>query len=228
MYTGTITAVGVLRASRKTQQGQALTVVGGWKRGFEIGESIAIDGAGLIVVGFQGDKFQVEVSNECLDRSNFGRRKVGDRVNLERALRVGDAFGGHFVTGSVDGRALVAATEPAGDDVRYHVALPPGLLRYCIPRGSVALDGVALSIHAVNDAGGTIEVLVPAHTRRETTLGDRKVGSSVNVEVDQLARYAERLLSPRSADPEQTRTAPGRSVPTGLDPTLPPEPGSLG
>ncbi len=227
MFTGVISAVGTVKASRKSGDGRALTVQARFDEPFEIGEWIAVDGARLEVVGFQDDKFQVEVDPDTLGRSTLGARSVRDRVNLERALRVGDRLRGHVVTGLVDGTGAVAATEPDGDSVRCHVALSPDLLRYCVARGRLAIDGVSVRIEDINDAGGTVEVRIPSAVRASTTLRDRKVGADVNVEVDLLSRYVERLLGSGSRDPERARTLPGAAAPVDLDPTMPPDPGSL-
>ena len=216
MFTGIITTTGALRTSSKVPEGRRLTIEAGWEDNrFELGESIAIDGACMTVVDFEGDKFQVEVSAESLDKTTLGRLKRGAKVNLERALRVGDRLGGHFVTGHIDGTGSIVSFEDVGDCIRYIFAVPRDLLKYVVYKGSLAIDGISLTVNAVYDATATVEVMIVPHTQQETTLGTKKVGSAVNLEVDMLGKYVERLLTGRALDA------------VSEDPMLPPDAGGI-
>ncbi|MCP4870807.1 MAG: riboflavin synthase [Proteobacteria bacterium] len=229
MFTGIITATGKVMTSRKVPKGRALTISGGWDvHDYELGESIAIDGACLTVIDFQDSKFQVEVSSESVDLTTLGSLKRGSVVNLERALKVGDRLGGHFVTGHVDGVGSVAAREPSGEGIRVHFALPRGLMRYVISKGSIAVDGISLTINRVNDAASSVEVMIVPHTQLQTTLQTKGPGASVNIEVDMLGKYVERFTASGVRVPglvERGSTAPAKQVP--MDPTMPPEPDGL-
>ena len=163
-----------------------------------IGASIACSGPCLTVVekGKDGGRswFAVDVSSETLDRTTVGGWTVGERVNLERALRVGDELGGHIVSGHVDGVAGISAREPVGDgegSVRFTVEAPPRLSKFIAEKGSVALDGVSLTVNAVQDELFTVNVI--PHTLENTTLGETPEGARVNLEVDIMARYVARL-----------------------------------
>jgi len=155
------------------------------------GESVAVDGVCLTVVDCAGDRFRADVVAETLARSTLGRLRPGSRVNLERALRVGDRLGGHWVQGHVDGTVRVAAVRHSGADHRVTLDLPAELRRYVALKGSVALDGVSLTVSGL--AGGRVEVALIPETLERTTLGDLRAGDRLNVEVDLLARYLERL-----------------------------------
>jgi riboflavin synthase len=152
-----------------------------------IGDSIATNGCCLTVVAFGDGWWETDLTEETLRRTSLGALQPGDVVNLERPTRVGDRLGGHIVQGHVDGVGTIAATPP---DLR--VTLPPELLRYCVEKGSIAIDGVSLTIVAVLDDGITAAII--PHTAEVTTLGHKPVGAPVNVEVDVVAKYVERLL----------------------------------
>ena len=154
----------------------------------QVGDSIAVDGVCLTVVENVGGRLAFDVVPETLDRV----KPFGARVNLEPALRAGDALGGHYVQGHVDGVGRVVAVQPEADGVRIRVEPAPELLRYLVEKGSVALEGVSLTVAAV---GGTwFEIALIPHTLAETTLSELVPGSEVNLEMDVLAKYVERLL----------------------------------
>ena len=157
-----------------------------------IGASIACAGCCLTVVEKGPDWFAVEVSGESLDKTHLDEWKVGSRVNLELSLRVGDELGGHLVYGHVDGVGKVAAMTPEGGSVRFVFEAPADLARFIAAKGSVAVDGVSLTVNEVD--GNRFGVNVISHTQQVTTLGQAKVGQRVNLEVDMLARYVARLL----------------------------------
>jgi riboflavin synthase len=157
-----------------------------------LGDSIAIGGVCLTVVAIDGDELAFDAVPETLSRTSLGRLAAGDEVNVEPALRAGEPLGGHVVQGHVDGIGSVRSVEPEGDGERIWIDAPQDMLRYCIEKGSVAVDGVSLTVAALDDDGFAI-ALIP-HTLAETTLGALETGDSVNLEVDILAKYVERLL----------------------------------
>jgi riboflavin synthase len=160
------------------------------KTSAELGDSVAIAGVCLTVVSHEGDRLAFDVVGETLGRTTLGTLTAGDRVNVEPALRAGEPLGGHMVQGHVDGVGRVrSVSEPVWIDA------PPDVLRYCVEKGSIAVDGVSLTVAALDDAGFAV-ALVP-HTLAATTLGQGKPGLAVNLEVDVLAKYVERLTMGR-------------------------------
>jgi riboflavin synthase len=159
----------------------------------ELGDSIAIDGVCLTVVDATEGTLAFQAVPETLSRTSLGRLEPGGGVNLEPALRAGDPLGGHIVQGHVDGVATVAAVTPEGDGVRMRFTASPDLLRYVVEKGSVAVQGTSLTIAAVDDDG--FEVALIPHTLRATTLGTLEPGGRVNLEVDVLAKYVEKLVA---------------------------------
>jgi len=157
------------------------------------GDSVSVSGVCLTVTAATNGSLAFDAVPETIARTNLGRLAAGSRVNLEPALRAGEPLGGHFVQGHVDGTARVERLEPEGAGARLTLALPPELLRYCVEKGSIALDGVSLTIAALRDDG--VEIALVPFTLEHTTLGALGAGDEVNVEVDLLAKYAERLAS---------------------------------
>ncbi len=160
----------------------------------KLGDSIAVNGACLTVVALQGDSFAVDVSPETLSRTTLGTLIPGEKVNLERALRLGDRLGGHLVSGHIDGIGEVTRREEKGEFIFYRVKLPQGLSRYVIEKGSIAIDGISLTVNRVYDH--EIELAIIPHTAKLTTMGFRRPGDRVNIEVDLIGKYVERLLGP--------------------------------
>jgi riboflavin synthase len=160
--------------------------------GVALGDSVAIGGVCLTVVAIAGDELAFDAVPETLSRTSLGTLAAGDGVNVEPALRAGEPLGGHVVQGHVDGLGHVRSVEPEGDGKRVWVDAPQDILRYCIEKGSVAIDGVSLTVAAL-DATGFAVALIP-HTLAETTLGVLAPTDGVNLEVDILAKYVERLL----------------------------------
>jgi len=156
-----------------------------------LGDSVAVDGVCLTVVARQATQFAADVSIETLSRTTLDRLKAGDPVNLEPALRVGDPLGGHFVSGHVDGIGCVRRIDAAGRSERIEFELEAGLLRYIAQKGSIAVDGVSLTVNGVGPRG--FDVNVVPHTRATTVISGYRVGTAVNIEVDVIARYLERL-----------------------------------
>ena len=162
-----------------------------------LGDSIAVSGPCLTVTGFESGQFEVDVSAETLARTTLGERKAGDEVNLEKALRFNDRLGGHLVSGHIDGVGKIKLRESLDEYIRFVVNIPSELSKYLAFKGSVSLDGVSLT---VNEAGkDEFEVLTIPHTLDNTTLGASEIGSTINVEVDLVARYLDRLTE-SSAD----------------------------
>jgi riboflavin synthase len=156
-----------------------------------LGDSVAVSGCCLTVTAIADASLAFDAVPETIARTNLGRLVTGSAVNLEPALRAGEPLGGHFVQGHVDGTARVERLEPEGDGARLTLELPPELLRYCVEKGSIAVDGVSLTIAALRADG--IELALVPFTLEHTTLGAATPGDELNVEVDLLAKYAERL-----------------------------------
>ena len=199
MFTGLVQGVGRL-AAREARGGDARLRIDAGTLPFadvQAGESIAVNGVCLTVVAFDATGFEADASNETLALTTLGALPVGRAVNLERALRAGDRLGGHLVSGHVDG---VGSVESVGDDgraQRWRFAAPAALGRYIATKGSICVDGTSLTVNAV-DATGFEVALVP-HTVAHTAFTDTRPGDPVNLEVDQVARYVERLLQARDA-----------------------------
>ena len=202
MFTGIVTAIGRVIEARPESGGLDLTIEAPYQD-LALGESIAVDGACLTVTGLADGAFAAHVIDTSLERTRFGRCPVGFRVNLERALQVGDRLGGHLVQGHVDGVAAIVSRSPAEHWDVVRIAIPPGLARYIVEKGSIAVDGVSLTVSAVGGGGGGVppwfEVsLIPA-TLSGTTLGGTQPGSDVNLEVDVIGKYVERLMAGQEA-----------------------------
>lgn len=157
-----------------------------------LGDSIAVSGPCLTVVALAPGRFEVDVSPETLARTSLGNKAVGARVNLEKALRLSDRLGGHLVSGHVDGLGEVRQRVVRDNCVQFSLRAPSALARYIAPKGSICVDGVSLTVNAVD--GPDFELLIIPHTLERTTLGELASGSRVNLEIDLVARYLERLL----------------------------------
>jgi riboflavin synthase len=160
-----------------------------------LGESIAIDGTCLTVTARDEGSFEVLASLETLARTTLGALQPGERVNLERAVRPSDRLGGHIVAGHVDGVGEIAARTPLGAAIEVEFRAPAELLRYVVEKGSIAVDGISLTVNRVSEYAFAV-ALIP-HTLAMTTLGDKAVGAKVNLEVDVIAKYVEKLVRPR-------------------------------
>ena len=193
MFTGIVTDLGRVRAISKAGDTRFDFETGLDTAEIEIGASIACSGPCLTVVDKGPGRFAVEASAETLARTTLGSWTVGMPVNFERALRIGDELGGHIVSGHVDGVATVVETRAEGDSTRFVFAPPDGFGRYIAPKGSIALDGVSLTVNEVDETGFGVNII--PHTRRHTTFGGLGEGDRVNFEVDTIARYVDRLLA---------------------------------
>ncbi|MBP0492281.1 riboflavin synthase [Roseomonas indoligenes] len=195
MFTGIVTAIGEIRRLLPIGAGQDMRVgiatPAGWLDGVAIGASICCSGCCLTVVELATDHFEVEVSAESLSRTTLAGWREGARINLERSLKMGDEMGGHVVSGHVDGVAEVLSVVPENGSHRWTFRLPPNLARFVAEKGSIAIDGVSLTVNAVEGTDFGVN-LIP-HTTEVTALGALAPGARVNIEIDMLARYVARL-----------------------------------
>ncbi len=210
MFTGIVEAMGTVRALVSRERAARLTVeAGDFLDGARAGESIAVSGVCLTIRRTKGTAFDADLSVETLARTTLGQVRPGAAVNLERPLALGDRLGGHLVQGHVDGIGRVCGRRHEGDAWWLEITAPPALMRYVVEKGSVAVDGVSLTVAAVT--GNQFTVCLIPHTCAVTTLGTLKMGSPANLEVDVLAKYVERM-----AVPYATPAAPGGgTVPPG-------------
>jgi riboflavin synthase len=196
MFTGIVRERGRVLAAEQGQNGQGVSFriqAPATAAASKPGDSIAVAGCCLTATAVENGSLAFDAVSETIARSNLGRLVEGAEVNLEPALRVGEPLGGHFVQGHVDGVGRVRSLQPDGDGARLRLELDPKLLRYCVEKGSLTVDGVALTVAALDDE--TVEIALVPFTLQETTLSSLAPGDEVNVEVDLLAKYAERLAS---------------------------------
>ena len=192
MFTGLVADIGRIERAERDQQGARLRIASALANELGGGDSVAVNGVCLTVAAVDENGFEAEVMNQTLTVTSLGGLETGARVNLEPALRASDRLGGHIVQGHVDGVAELEASEPDGFARRLCIHVPAELGRYVIEHGSVALEGVSLTVSALTDSG--FEVSLIPETLERTTLGGAGPGAQLNLEVDVLARYTERLL----------------------------------
>lgn len=195
MFTGLIKAIGEVGNISRRGADFRLTIIAGdlpWRE-FDAGESISVNGVCLTAVELLDDGFRTDVSTETLDVTALRDVSTGDRVNLEPSLAVGDRLGGHLVSGHVDCVARIIARETDGRSVRLRIETPKEYMRYIARKGSVCVDGVSLTVNEVSESEFGVNII--PHTADATIIGHYRVGTLVNIEVDMLARYIERLLS---------------------------------
>ncbi len=193
LFTGIVEDTGVVTAVRREKGSLSLSVEWELSSTLAVGDSIAVDGVCLTVVGFSARQFRVEVVRETLEKTTLSRIRTGDRVNLERAVPAAGRFGGHFVQGHVDGVGIIKELLLEGASRRMVVSIPEGLSVWIAPKGSIAVDGVSLTV--VDCARGWFSVVLIPHTLQITTLGSKTVGSAVNIETDILAKYVFQMLT---------------------------------
>ena len=197
MFTGIVTDIGRVASATPLPEGVRLRIETAYDPAtIAIGASISCAGVCLTVTGLPGDGanarwFEVEAWEEALRLTTASKWVAGTRINLERALKIGDELGGHIVSGHVDGKARIVARETEGDAVRFTLEAPRELAKFAAPKGSVALDGTSLTVNKVD--GTRFDVLLIHHSLSVTTWGERQAGDEVNLEVDTMARYAARL-----------------------------------
>jgi riboflavin synthase len=200
MFTGLVREVGEVGWLRRTDQAvQLMLKAPRTASRVRTGESVAVNGCCLTVTAHRDKQLMFDLLEESLGRTNLGSLKPGSPVNLERALRMDSRLGGHFVQGHVDTAAEVLAVEEQGPDLRLDIALPDDFARYVVFKGSIAVNGVSLTVSAVEDVRGLFSVWIIPHTLENTNLGDLHPGDRVNLEFDILAKYVERLLAGREA-----------------------------
>jgi riboflavin synthase len=194
MFSGIVADVGLIKSAQDREGGLRLTVATRMlgMADVQLGDSIAVNGVCLTVVQIDGDDFTVEVSRETLN-CTAGLDRQGGRVNLEKALRLSDRLGGHLVSGHVDGVGEVLAFEDIGESWRLVVRAPQQLAKYIAVKGSITINGVSLTVNQV--AGAEFEVNLIPHTLEVTTLNELRAGTNVNLEIDLIARYVERMLT---------------------------------
>ena len=203
MFTGLVEEIGTVATLEVRSDGARVRVrATRVADGLALGDSVAVDGACLTVVALHDDGFEIDAVTETLRCTALGDRSVGDRVNLERAVRAGDRLGGHLVQGHVDGTGQISSVTDEGAGSRISVVAPPEILRYVVAKGSITLDGVSLTV-ATCEREGFAVALIP-HTLGETTLGRMVVGRRVNLEVDLVAKYVEALVAPYRSSEEST------------------------
>jgi riboflavin synthase len=201
MFTGIVTDIGRIAAAEARGDLRLRIQCGYDMEGVTLGASIACSGVCLTVVDKGQDWFAVDVSAETRARTAPGQWEEGARLNLERALKIGDELGGHIVTGHVDGIGAVVAVEPVGDSRSVTIAAGPAVAPYIAGKGSVCIDGVSLTVNAIEPLAEGVRFsinLIP-HTGQHTTLGELQVGREVNIEIDLIARYLERMLASRTS-----------------------------
>jgi len=202
MFTGIIEEVGTVEHLVLSGQTGVLQVkCHRISQDLKAGDSIAVNGVCLTAVSFSSQGFAADTSAETLRKTNLGRLMPGDAVNLERPLRLGARIGGHLVSGHVDGVGRLLGVVPEGESYRFQFELPPDLDRYVVLEGSIAVDGISLTVARLGP--GSFETAVIPFTLRETNFGRRKPGDQVNLEVDMLGRYVEKLLARSRAQTEQ-------------------------
>lgn len=193
MFTGIVEEIGRVSALRHGAQSATLTIEA--KKILEdahLGDSIAVCGVCLTVTSLQGNRFTADVMHETLHRSTLGRLQAGSLVNVERAMAANGRFGGHIVSGHIDGTGVVAAISHDDNAIWYRIRTDAALLRYIIEKGSIAIDGISLTVARVNAADFSVSVI--PHTAEQTTLSARRVGDRVNLECDCIGKYVEKLL----------------------------------
>jgi riboflavin synthase alpha subunit len=193
VFTGIVRERGRVLAADSNGGGVHLRVAASETAQAAPGDSISVNGCCLTVTAADGEALEFDAVPETIARTTLGGLEPNSEVNLEPALRAGEPLGGHFVQGHIDGRARVEALEPEGDGARLRLQLPPELQRYCVEKGSLAVDGVSLTIAALSEDG--VEIALVPFTLEHTTLGTLVPGDETNVEVDLLAKYAERLAT---------------------------------
>ena len=197
MFTGIIAALGEIAELQPRDGDLRLTIDAGAlpMADVKLGDSIACNGCCLTVVELRGQQFAVDVSVESLDLTTIGRWQLGSRINLEKAMQAGDRFGGHMVSGHVDGLGEVVSRHSDARSERFRLRAPAALARYIAPKGSITIDGTSLTVNVVE--GSEFEICIIPHTLDNTIIGGYQPGTAVNLEVDLVARYLERLLAER-------------------------------
>ncbi|MGD2038190.1 MAG: riboflavin synthase [Desulfobacterales bacterium] len=214
MFTGIIEGLGTIGTIRPSGQGKRLTIEADYALdGTKIGDSIAVNGACLTVVKISGSKFEVDLSPETLATSTFAKARQGDRLNLERAMRLSDRIDGHLVLGHVDGIGIIEQQEKMGNAIGLTIAVPEAHSRYMIHKGSVAVDGISLTINSCEPGSFTVSII--PYTGRLTTINMKKTGDPVNIETDMIGKYVERFTRGEPTH-DREKTAASRGIDMAL------------
>ncbi len=201
MFTGIVEELGTIRAVRRGAASAVLSIgAAEVLSDLKIGDSVAVNGVCLTVTSLDDGGFTADVMHETLGRSSLGALAPGGRVNLERAMPANGRFGGHIVSGHIDGTGKVASVRPDDNALWYTISAAPELLRYIVEKGSITIDGISLTVAAVDEVSFSVS-LIP-HTAAVTTLGKKRAGDTVNLETDIIGKYVEKLLCP-APEPER-------------------------
>ncbi len=202
MFSGIVEEMGVVKSLVRGLDGTRLSIVAGTVlKDLQLGESVSVSGACLTAAEVGETDFAVDVSVETLGVTTLGTLTAGAAVNLERALKLNDRLGGHLVTGHVDGTGILRERTQAGNTLLLTLEVPEPILRYCIPKGSITVEGVSLTVNSVSENG--VSVAIIPHTAKVTTLGIKQPGDAVNLESDLIGKYVERLLQNSGKLPEK-------------------------
>jgi riboflavin synthase len=203
MFTGIVEEMGAIASLEKTLAGTRFTILASTVMGdLKLGDSVSVNGTCLTVVSKSERDFSVEVSPETLSVTTLGSFAAGTPVNLERAMRLNERIGGHLVAGHVDGVGVIRSRHQDGNAILVTIGAPPEILRYCVAKGSITVDGISLTINDVTDHSFSVAII--PHTAKVTTLGVKQVNDTVNLESDLIGKYVERLLQERSQLPKPT------------------------
>ena len=203
MFTGIVEEMGGITVLKKTLAGAKLTILASTVMSdLKIGDSVSVNGICLTVVSRSERDFSVEVSPETLSVTTLGSFAVGMPVNLERAMKLNERIGGHLVAGHVDGVGVIRSRQQDANAIVFTIGAPPEILRYCVPKGSITVDGISLTINAVSEQGFSVAII--PHTAKVTILGLKQVNDTVNLESDLIGKYVERLLQERSHLPKSS------------------------
>ena len=203
MFTGIVEEMGAIASLEKTLAGTRFTILASTVMGdLKIGDSVSVNGTCLTVISKSERDFSVEVSPETLSVTTLSSFAAGTPVNLERAMRLNERIGGHLVAGHVDGVGVIRSRQQDGNAIVLVIGASPEILRHCVAKGSITVDGISLTINEVTDHGFSVAII--PHTAKVTTLGLKQVNDSVNLESDLIGKYVERLLQERSQLPKPT------------------------
>ncbi len=206
MFTGLVEGIGAVKEIQRVREDMKLIILPQFDMSdSREGDSISVNGVCLSITGIQGGAFSMDVSGETMSRSNMGQLKPGDEVNLERALRLGDRLGGHLVSGHVDGVGKILKMEQKERSWLLRIGIDRDLARYTIEKGSIAVEGISLTINDCQDT--YFEVNIIPHTARETTILKKRVGDLVNIETDMIGKYVEKFFRKENSSPEQKRSS---------------------
>lgn len=206
MFTGIVEEIGVVKALESSLAGTRLTILASTvMETLTVGASVSVNGACLTVVAVGDREFSAEVSRETLSVTALGRLITSAPVNLERALKINERIDGHLVSGHVDGVGTVTSRRQEGNAIVLRIEAPKEVLRYCVPKGSITVDGASLTINELNDRSFSVAII--PHTAKMTTLGVKQAGEAVNLEADLIGKYVERLLQERGDLPPKPEPA---------------------